>query len=68
MDSDSKVSFREVVVIRTERDRVIIRDGIIEGERIATTPIPNVINGMEVNVRKSSGSATIGDLIQKDKN
>lgn len=68
VDSDSKVSFREVVVIRTERDRVIIRDGIIEGERIATTPIPNVINGMEVNVRKSSGSATIGDLIQKDKN
>ena len=54
VNSDNKVSFREVVVTRTERDRVIIRNGIIEGEKIVTTPIPNVINGMEVSVRKSS--------------
>ncbi|HAA88514.1 MAG: efflux RND transporter periplasmic adaptor subunit [Verrucomicrobiota bacterium] len=68
VDSDNKVSFREVVVIRTERDRVIIRDGIVEGERIATTPIPNVINGMEVNATKLIDSVMTGDSIQKDKN
>jgi RND family efflux transporter MFP subunit len=68
VDSNNKVSSREVVVIRTERDKVIIRDGIANGEKIATTPIPNVINGMEVNPSKLSDSVTTGNLIEKDKN
>jgi len=68
VDSNNKVSSREVVVIRTERDKVIIRDGIANGEKIATTPIPNVINGMEVNPSKLSDSVTVGNLIEKDKN
>lgn len=68
VDSNNKVSSREVVVIRTERDKVIIRDGIANGEKIATTPIPNVINGMEVNPSKLSDSVTAGNLIEKDKN
>ena len=51
--SDNKVSSREVVVIRTERNKVIVRNGIENGERIATTPILNVINGMEVNPSKN---------------
>ncbi len=51
--SDNKVSSREVVVIRTERNKVIVKNGIENGERIATTPILNVINGMEVNPSKN---------------
>jgi len=54
-------------VVRTERDRVIISDGISKGERIATTPIPNVINGMEVNPSNSSNSVINSDLIEKGK-
>ena len=67
VNSKNKVSFREVVVVRTERDRVIISDGISKGERIATTPIPNVINGMEVNPSNSSNSVINSDLIEKGK-
>ncbi len=51
--SDNKISSREVVVIRTERNKVIVKNGIENGERIATTPILNVINGMEVNPSKN---------------
>ena len=51
---DDTISFKEVAIIRSSRDRVIIGEGILRGERIVTTPIPNAIEGMKVNIYDES--------------
>ncbi len=48
------VSFKEVTIIRSSREEVIISEGISKGDRIVTTPIPNAIEGMKVNVYDES--------------
>lgn len=41
---------REVGVLRTERDRVLIGGGLEDGERVVTTPLETVVNGMRVRL------------------
>ncbi len=48
------VSFKEVTIMRSSRDEVIISGGISRGDRIVTTPIPNAIEGMKVNIYDDS--------------
>ena len=48
------VSFKEVTIIRSSREEVIISEGISKGDRIVTTPIPNAIEGMKVNIYNES--------------
>ncbi|MFL2452002.1 MAG: efflux RND transporter periplasmic adaptor subunit [Verrucomicrobiales bacterium] len=48
------VSFKEVTIIRSSREEVIISEGISKGDRIVTTPIPNAIEGMKVNIYDES--------------
>ncbi|MBV63008.1 MAG: hypothetical protein CMP45_00665 [Rickettsiales bacterium] len=48
------VSFKEVTIMRSSRDEVIISGGISKGDRIITTPIPNAIEGMKVNIYDDS--------------
>jgi RND family efflux transporter MFP subunit len=48
------VSFKEVTIMRSSRDEVIISGGISKGDRIVTTPIPNAIEGMKVNIYDDS--------------
>tara|TARA_B100000902_G_scaffold397132_1_gene460012 strand:+ start:1306 stop:2442 length:1137 start_codon:yes stop_codon:yes gene_type:complete len=48
------VSFKEVTIMRSSRDEVIISGGISRGDRIITTPIPNAIEGMKVNIYDDS--------------
>ena len=40
--------------MRSSRDEVIISGGISKGDRIVTTPIPNAIEGMKVNIYDDS--------------
>ena len=48
------VSFKEVTIARSSREEVIISEGISKGDRIVTTPIPNAIEGMKVNIYDES--------------
>ena len=46
----NSISIREVKIVRSERDVVIISSGIEDGDRVVTTPISNAIEGMKVEV------------------
>ena len=50
VNTDKTTELRQVMVIRTERDEVVVGKGISEGELVATSPVPNVIDGMLVNI------------------
>ncbi len=48
MDSSDKLHIREVVVTRMERDRVIISEGLVDGEMIVLTNISGAADGMKL--------------------
>lgn len=50
VNPDNTVSLRPVKVVRTEADEVVIGGGLEAGERVAVSPLPNVIDGMEVMI------------------
>lgn len=49
------VSTREVEVLRTERDEVLVTAGIEDGEQLCVTALTAVIEGMEVKVVSRDG-------------
>jgi len=59
VDTEDRLQFREVEVLRTERETVIIGAGLESGERICITPLQAAINGMRVRVyeAKQPGSS-----------
>jgi RND family efflux transporter MFP subunit len=48
VDKDNRLRFRSVIVMRFEKDNVIISAGIEDGETINISPIQTVIDGMQV--------------------
>ncbi|MFC1554466.1 efflux RND transporter periplasmic adaptor subunit [candidate division KSB1 bacterium] len=58
VDDQDRLWFRDISILRLETDKAYIDSGLQEGERICTTPILAVIDGMPVTViedDKSSG-------------
>ncbi len=53
VDSGGRLRFRQVDVLRRERDSVLIRDGIREGERICVSPIGTAVDGMAVRATEA---------------
>lgn len=56
VDSGSHLRFRAVDVLRRERDVVLIRSGIEEGDRICVSTLEAAVNGMVVEVAESPDS------------
>jgi multidrug efflux pump subunit AcrA (membrane-fusion protein) len=56
VDSEGRIHFRDVEVLRTERENVIVGTGLESGERICVTPLEAAINGMRVRVYEATGS------------
>ena len=50
INSANRLVFREVDILRRERESVLIRSGVEEGERICTSPLEAAVNGMRVVV------------------
>ncbi len=50
IDSDNKLYSRDVDIFKRERERVFVRSGLEDGERVCISPIEVVIDGMEVQV------------------
>jgi RND family efflux transporter MFP subunit len=48
LDSDNRLHYRPISVLRTERELVIVEDGLQTGERVAVSPMPDAIEGMSV--------------------
>ncbi len=47
---DERLEMRTVEVVRQERDRIVVGEGLQEGERVCVTPLPGAIDGMRVRV------------------
>lgn len=56
---DSRLERRRVEVVRSDRDRVYVSGGLRPGERVATTRLDVVVDGMEVRAvaAETTGSA-----------
>jgi RND family efflux transporter MFP subunit len=50
IDSENRLRFRDVEVLRTERENVILGAGLAKGDRVCTSPLEAVIDGMLVRV------------------
>ncbi len=50
VDPAGHLRFRRVEVLRMERDDVVIRSGLEEGERVCTSPLQAAIDGMAVRL------------------
>ena len=47
---DNRIEFRDVVILRAERDRVLISGGLEAGERVCVSTLEAAVSGMEVRV------------------
>jgi len=50
VDNDGRLHFRKVDVARVQGDDVMVQDGLKDGERVVTTPLKAVTNGMAVRI------------------
>ncbi len=50
VDGDSRLRFRNVDVLRIERDQVIVGGGLQSGERVCISPLRAVTDGMRVRI------------------
>ena len=48
VDAENKMYYRDVEIFRLEQDRVLISGGLMPGEKICTSPIQAVVDGMSV--------------------
>ncbi|MGH0029886.1 MAG: efflux RND transporter periplasmic adaptor subunit [Myxococcota bacterium] len=50
IDGDNRLHFRQVDVLRVEREDVVIGGGLSAGERVCVSPLPGAVEGMTVRV------------------
>ena len=48
LDEDNRLSRRVVNVVQTEGENVIIKSGLVDGERVIMTPLEYIVDGMKV--------------------
>jgi len=64
VDAENRIRFREIDLLRTERNRIVVGSGIEAGDRICTSPLDAAIDGMQVRVvepRNANGLAERAD-------
>jgi multidrug efflux system membrane fusion protein len=52
IDDENKLNIRSVNILRQEEGRIIVRDGISEGEKVCLTALDAVVDGMEVLIEE----------------
>lgn len=57
IDSQDRLRFRDVDVLRLEGDRALIRSGLVDGERVCVSPVQAAIDGMQVRPVETGPSA-----------
>jgi RND family efflux transporter MFP subunit len=50
IDSENRLRFRHVEIFKRERERVIVRSGLEQGDVVCVSPLETVADGMEVKV------------------
>jgi len=49
--ADNQIKIKEIDVLRSYKDSVIVAGGLSEGDRIVKTPLPGAVDGMRVRVK-----------------
>lgn len=52
IDADNRIHFREVDILRRERERVVLESGLAAGERVLISPMPAAVEGMRVRTKE----------------
>ncbi|MDA1222277.1 MAG: efflux RND transporter periplasmic adaptor subunit [Planctomycetota bacterium] len=55
IDGDDRLHSRSVDILRTERESIIVATGLEAGERVCSTPLEAVVEGMSVRVATEEG-------------
>jgi RND family efflux transporter MFP subunit len=63
VDAENQIHFRDVEVLRTERENVILGSGLVKGERVCTSPLAAAINGMKVRILEDEKSGGLAERI-----
>ena len=50
LDTEQRIQFREVEVLRSERDRILVSGGLKPGERVVISALETPMEGMQVRV------------------
>ena len=58
VDAESRVHFRDVVVLRSQREEVVIGGGLAAGEHVVVSPLSAVVDGMAVRVARDGPDET----------
>ncbi|MFK7850515.1 MAG: efflux RND transporter periplasmic adaptor subunit [Akkermansiaceae bacterium] len=52
VDEEKKIGFRDVEILRLNRDSAVVGDGLATGERVVLTRLSTPVTGMEVDVEE----------------
>ena len=50
VDAEGRLRFRDVEILRELRDEVVILAGLSKGERVCSSPLETVVDGMQIRV------------------
>ncbi len=57
VDDEGKLRFKNVEVVRSESDRVIVSSGLANGDRVCVSPLEVAVDGMAVRVAEPEAGA-----------
>ena len=60
VDEESRLRFRAVEILRAERDRVIVRSGLRDGERVCVSIVETAVEGMKVRTVEQESTPDVG--------
>lgn len=60
VNSESRLEFRDVNILKSETNRIIIDKGLQEGDLICVSTLDAVVEGMEVTVSVEEGNEEVG--------
>ncbi|MFN3409908.1 MAG: efflux transporter periplasmic adaptor subunit, partial [Limisphaerales bacterium] len=52
VDAEDRLRFRAVEVVRLERDRAVLRGGLVAGDRVCVSPLDAPVEGMRVRTQE----------------
>jgi multidrug efflux pump subunit AcrA (membrane-fusion protein) len=50
VDAEGRLRFRDVTVLRSEREQVVIESGLMGGDRVSISPMAAAVDGMRVQI------------------
>lgn len=56
VDADNRLRIRTIELVRAERDRILVRKGLAQGDRVCISPLQAAIDGMAVRVAEAEAA------------